>query len=92
MTLRGQEALQWDLDRLEHWAISHSMKFTKGNAGCCPWDRTMPDRHRLGAERLESSPAERVLGVLVPAGSAGASSVPWLPGKQTALWGALSTA
>ncbi|KAK4814027.1 hypothetical protein QYF61_004657 [Mycteria americana] len=34
-------------------------------AGSCPWEGIMPDKYKLGEERLESSPAERDLGVLV---------------------------
>ncbi|RMC05425.1 hypothetical protein DUI87_18617 [Hirundo rustica rustica] len=58
--LRGQEPLQWYLDRLEHWAITSGMKYwilhlEKSNT-----------RHetKLGEEWLENSPAERDLGVL----------------------------
>ncbi|KAK4811153.1 hypothetical protein QYF61_019784 [Mycteria americana] len=61
-SLEGQEALQRDLDRLEHWAIVNGMKFNKilhlgwSNAG---------HKYKLGEEWLGSSPAERDLGVLV---------------------------
>ncbi|KAK4810164.1 hypothetical protein QYF61_010476 [Mycteria americana] len=63
--LEGQEALQRNLDRLEYWAMINGMKFNKlkcrilhlvqSNAG---------HKYKLGEEWLESSPAERDVGVL----------------------------
>ncbi|KAK4816332.1 hypothetical protein QYF61_015016 [Mycteria americana] len=63
-SLEGQEALQRDVDALEHWAIINGMKFNKSKcwilylgqskAGC---------KYKLGEEWLESSPAERDLGL-----------------------------
>ncbi|KAK4811145.1 LOW QUALITY PROTEIN: hypothetical protein QYF61_019776 [Mycteria americana] len=52
--LEGQEALQRDLDRLEHWAII--LHLGRSNAR---------HKYKLGEEWLGSSPAERHLGVLV---------------------------
>jgi len=64
LALEGQEALQRDLDRLELWAVINGRKFNKcqilhqgqSNAG---------HKRSLRAEWLESSPAERDLGLLV---------------------------
>ncbi|KAJ7397740.1 hypothetical protein BTVI_132595 [Pitangus sulphuratus] len=62
-SLKGKEALQTDLDKLERWTITNHMKFNKGkhwilhmrqgNSGCV---------YRLGNKRLESSTAESDLG------------------------------
>ncbi|KAK4830414.1 hypothetical protein QYF61_010945 [Mycteria americana] len=64
--LRVERLYKRDLDRLESWTITNCMKFNKskcwilhlgqGNPGCT---------YNLGAKRLESSPAERDLGVWV---------------------------
>ncbi|KAK4830324.1 hypothetical protein QYF61_010088 [Mycteria americana] len=60
-----QEALQRDVDRLEHWAIINGMKLNnKGRILHLGWSNAR-HKYKLGEEWLESSPAERDLGVLV---------------------------
>ncbi|PKU43821.1 pol- hypothetical protein [Limosa lapponica baueri] len=65
-SLEGQEALQRDLDTMEHWAIINGMEFIKNKY----WTLRLGQKntgykYELGEEWLESSPAERDLGVLV---------------------------
>ncbi|RMC06752.1 hypothetical protein DUI87_16198 [Hirundo rustica rustica] len=64
--LEGLKSLQRDLDKLQAWTITNTMKFSKGKCWILPlgWDN-----HgcidRLENERLESSAVERDLGVLL---------------------------
>ncbi|KAK4822566.1 hypothetical protein QYF61_016135 [Mycteria americana] len=60
------EALQKDLDRLEHCTIINGRKFNKSKCQILhPGQRNAGHNYKLGEECLEGSPAERDLGVLV---------------------------
>ncbi|KAK4823871.1 hypothetical protein QYF61_007627 [Mycteria americana] len=62
-SLKGQEALQRDLDRLEHWAMTNGMKFNKTKCQILHLGRSNTGhKYKLGEE---NSPAERDLGVLL---------------------------
>ena len=64
--LKGREALQRYLDRLESWAITKHMKFNKSESWILHLGWGNPGyTHKLGDERLEGSPTERDLRVWV---------------------------
>jgi len=65
LTLEGQEALQRGLDRLKHWAMINSTKINESKCQILHlgWSNA-GYKYELGDEWLESSPAERDLGVL----------------------------
>jgi len=65
-TLAGCAAIQRELDRLESWAERKLMKFNRGKFRVLHLGRNNPmHQYRLGADLLQSSSAERDLGVLV---------------------------
>lgn len=71
------------------WAMINGMKFSKSKCWILLLGQSNArHKHKLGEEGLESSPAQRGLGMLVGSSSMWVRNKPWQPRGQTLSWGA----
>jgi len=88
--LRGERPCR-DLDRMEHWAITNSIKLIKETCGISGWSDTR-HKYKLGEEWLESSPVGRGLGVLVGSRLHRSQQGALATQRANPIWGASNTA
>ena len=62
--LAGRDAIQRDLDMLKKWAQDNIIRFNKAKCRCCTWAGIIP-HISIDMGEVESSPAEKDLGVLM---------------------------
>ncbi|RMC00560.1 hypothetical protein DUI87_23176 [Hirundo rustica rustica] len=76
-----QDAIQKGLDKLKKWVYRNVKSFNKTKCWCCTWLGAIPCTAQAGDEQMESSPAQRDLGVLL--GERLDMTLPWaLPAQR----------
>ena len=88
-TLKGRDAIQKDLYRLERWACANLKMFNKPKCKVLHMGQGNPKpKYMLGGERIESNPEEKDLGVLVDKKVNTTSYVHSQPRNPTISWAA----
>lgn len=86
-------AIQRNLNKLEDWNNGNRLKFSTGKCQVLHLGKSSPMHlYSLGADQLESSSAEKFVGVLVDTKFTVSSNVPLQQRGPTAYWIALGRA